>query len=95
MRWVVPLNGWVKLNCNGASIKNPRHSGGGDIIRDHSGALVCAFGHNYGIHTCMWAEAMAVLDSLKVIKCKLIHHAWLELDSLVLVNMLQGISEVP
>lgn len=43
----------------------------------------------------MWAEAMAVLDGFKVAKSKSLHYVWLELDSLVLVNMLQGKTEVP
>lgn len=41
--WHRPIVGWYKLNIDGYSKGNPGPAGGGNIIRDHNGKLICAF----------------------------------------------------
>lgn len=65
------------------------------MLRDIKGSLILAFGHYYGCHTSVWAEAKAIMDGLQFVKRKSISKLWLELDSQLHVNILQGNCVVP
>lgn len=93
--WISPLVSWAKFNCDGASKGNPEHSGGGGLIRYSNGYLLLAHGYFYGIKTSVAAEERVVLDGLKLAKSKFISNLWLELDSLLIVHMLQSRCEIP
>lgn len=43
VHWSKPSNTWVKLNSDGSSLQNLGVVGGGGIIRDIWGAIVCLF----------------------------------------------------
>lgn len=47
------------------------------------------------MHTSLWVEAKALLDGLEIAKHKSITHVWIEVDSMVLVQMFQGSCSVP
>ena len=38
VKWNIPMEGWCKLNSDGASLGNPGRAGGGGLIQDHRGA---------------------------------------------------------
>ena len=41
--WEKPLRGWLKLNIDGSTMRNPERVGGGGLIRDHDGAWLKGF----------------------------------------------------
>lgn len=49
---------------------NPRHVGGGGILRNSSGALIFAFGSYYGHKSSLWVETQVALDGLLYVKRK-------------------------
>lgn len=93
--WIAPPMYWAKLNFDGASKGNPGHAGGGGIFRNNSGKLVFAYANYYGTKTSCEAEARAKLDGLRLAKGKGIFNLWLEIDSFMLVHMLQVSCEIP
>lgn len=54
-----------------------------------------AFANYYGPKTSLEAEALALLDGLRLCKHHNIFRVWLEVDSLLLVQMLKGASDIP
>lgn len=95
VRWIAPPYNWVKLNCDGASKGNPGHSAAGGLIRNCDGNLICAYTTYYGVHTSIWAEAKAVLDGLLIVQSKSLTHVWIEVDSVLVAQMIQGKCAVP
>ena len=59
IRWNKPNVGWHKLNTDGASMGNPRKTGGRGVIRDHRGNWVQGFARNIGFTTSVIAEFWA------------------------------------
>lgn len=49
----------------------------------------------YGVKTRLWTEAKAVLDGLEIARGNSLNQLWIELDSQLLVDMLQGRCSVP
>lgn len=66
-RWLKPVLGRVKLNCDGCSKGNPGLIAGGSILRMHTGEMVWAQADFYQVQTNMYAEAMALLQGVR--KC--------------------------
>ncbi|KAL8151271.1 hypothetical protein V2J09_021079 [Rumex salicifolius] len=54
--WIKPMEGWFKLNTDGASKGNPGAAGAGGVIRNHSGEWVIGFAANLGVCTAPKAE---------------------------------------
>lgn len=48
VQWFKPHESWYKLNTNGASLGNPRKTGGGGLIQDHRGTWVKCFSRCIG-----------------------------------------------
>ncbi|XP_027150495.1 uncharacterized protein LOC113750754 [Coffea eugenioides] len=95
-RWVAwsrPSAGYVKLNIDGSSLENPGHSGAGRVFRDSSGNILCGFSLFLGSRTNMEAEAMALLEGLLLSENFLSLNV--EMDSQVLLNMVNGDGGVP
>nr|XP_009790799.1 PREDICTED: uncharacterized protein LOC104238200 [Nicotiana sylvestris] len=88
--WEFPLAGWIKINIDGASRQNPGRSSIGYCIRNDKGDLVYAVGKEIKETTNTQAEARAILEALRY--CT-IHHTqqiWLETDSMLLKNTIEG-----
>ncbi|KAJ8898838.1 hypothetical protein K2173_008147 [Erythroxylum novogranatense] len=58
--WLLPSNGWMALNTDGASKGNPGVVGAGGVIRDTKGRWLHGFVQNIGIATSFVAELWAI-----------------------------------
>lgn len=91
--WLRPPIGCVKLNVDGSSLGNPGLSGAGAVFRDSGGSILCAFSWFLGSRTNMEAEAMALLEGLLL--SATFHSLHVEMDSQVLLKMVNGDGRVP
>src|SRR4051812_6902785 len=82
-----PTQAWMKLNCDGASRGNPGFSGGGGVCRSSKGSILMAYYEYYGVYSSLVAETRAVLSGRKLLGNSFLA-IWLDLDSLVLVQIL-------
>lgn len=79
-----------KLNIDGCSKGNSGKSGGGGVIRGHQGEVIAAFATPFGIQTNNAAESLALFVGLKWCKDQRIDKICVELDSLLVVNWING-----
>ena len=94
-RWVWPESNKYKLNADGCSRGNPGDSGGGSLLRDHSGHVLWAVSDFYGHNTNMVAEARALLQGLQKCIEEGFFDVEAEIDSLILVKIVNREVEVP
>jgi len=80
----------VALNTDGAAKGNPGQATAGGVLRDHIGKWLVGFTENLGTCSSMKAEIQVVLRGLKLAQELAITKLWIQLDSQVLVGMLQG-----
>ena len=66
VRWSKPLEGWYKLNTDGASFGNLGKAGGGGIIRDSQGNWVKGYSRAIGFTISIIAELWALRDGLNL-----------------------------
>ncbi|KAK9991108.1 hypothetical protein SO802_026093 [Lithocarpus litseifolius] len=90
VKWNKPLDGWFKLNTDGASIGNPGKAGGGGLIRDSSGNWVKGFSRSIGIGTSILAEFWALRDGLSLAVHLGIQNLEVELDARVVVDLISS-----
>nr|XP_027103068.1 uncharacterized protein LOC113724357 [Coffea arabica] len=95
LSWSCPTRPYVKLNVDGSSLGNPGDSGGGGLVRDNSGCFLYGFSSYYGWQTNMHAEASARLEGIQLCLSQGYGHVLVELDSLTLLNVVQGRSKCP
>ena len=95
VKWVRPSHRGLKLNTGGCSKGNLGESGGGGVLREASGRLVLAFSCNFGIASSMQAEARALLFGVRLCLQRGFDSFEVELDSLVLVQVLNRTSRCP
>ena len=95
LAWAPPPASYVKLNIDGSSSGNPGNSSGEGIIRDQHGHVLSAFSSFYGFRTNMQAEAMALLEGLHLCISLGMQYIKVELDSLVLLNVINGERRCP
>ena len=67
----------VKLNTNGCAKGNSGPEGGGYIIRNADGGVICAQADAYGIITNMCAEARALAQGIALCRS----HGFFEVDT--------------
>lgn len=87
VKWLSPPWPFLKLNSDGAC-KSDGISGGGGVIRDHSGNVLLAYSHFYGKSNSLVAETRALLDGIKYLHTITNQPAILECDSQVLVRVI-------
>ncbi|MQM13529.1 hypothetical protein Taro_046455 [Colocasia esculenta] len=91
VRWLTPPPGRLKLNVDGAFKMTANEAGGGGILRDHKGNMVCAFANPYHeLKTSLHAEALALRDGLLMCCSRGAHDVLVETDSLNLVHIVTG-----
>lgn len=89
VRWIPPAISWIKLNYDGASPGNPGPSRGGGVYRSHKGSILLAYCDFYDVISSLIAKTRAMLFGLKLLDNSSFV-IWLELDSLILVQILRG-----
>ena len=92
IKWVVPPLGWFKLNTDGSSLGNPGLAGGGGVIRNHVGDWMGGFSQAIGITTSVQAELRALKDGLNLAIDLGILNLEIEMDSLVVVELVNSIT---
>ena len=88
--WEPTLVGWIALNMDGASRRNPGVSGGGGIFRGWHGECLGGFAERMGVYYSARAELRAVLRGLLVAKEKDFKKLLVNVDSMLVVGMLKG-----
>lgn len=91
IKWVVPLEGWVKINTNGASRGEKQMAGCGGLIGGCVGKWVCGFAKKLGMCSALKAELWAVLTGLELALCKYFDSVIVECDSSAVVYMLNNL----
>ena len=86
--WIKPPDNWVKLNSNGASLRNSGKAGGGCVIKDHRGAWVKGCVRSIGQASSCAVELWALRDGLNLCISMFCPNVIVELDALLIVNML-------
>ncbi|KAL6130466.1 hypothetical protein ACLB2K_068845 [Fragaria x ananassa] len=89
LAWIKPAHGRFKLNVDGSRSRNG-NIGAGGVIRDHSGSWSGGFMINIGTGEVLQAEAWGLFYGLQLALSMQISNLDVELDSAVLVNLLQN-----
>lgn len=63
--WELPMEGWIKVNTDDASRKNPDRSAIGYCLRDELGDVRYAFGKEINEVTNTELEAIAILEAIR------------------------------
>ncbi|KAL8508722.1 hypothetical protein ACS0TY_019108 [Phlomoides rotata] len=88
VRWLLPSDPWIKLNTDGSYDQHTGVASGGGLFRDHLGALLLAFHMPLVVTSSFDAELQALLHGLHLVR-RFDAPVWIELDSLVVVHLLQ------
>ncbi|KAH0746169.1 hypothetical protein KY285_007826 [Solanum tuberosum] len=89
------FQGWLKCNTDSASRGNPGPSSVAFCVRNHDGNLVGAKGLQIADTSNLVAEAKAICEGLQYCFDKRFSNIIVETDSLSMVNIINGIWEVP
>lgn len=93
--WSPPLGNNLKLNTDGASRGNLDTVGGGGVIRNSSGRMICAFFFPYGCITSFTAEFLSLLDGLRLCCSRKLIVNIIELDSMALLHLITNRKKPP
>jgi ribonuclease HI len=94
VKWVPLALGWVKLNTDGSSLRNPNQAGGGGVIRDHADHWIHGFTRRVGVATNLAAELWALRDGLSLIVDMGFLYVSIEIDAFMVVSFL-ALSSIP
>ena len=94
-KWICLPSGRLKLNSDGCSRGNPGESGGGSVLRDDKGRVLWAQADSYGVTKNMVAECRALLQGLKLCAASGVASVDIEVDSMVLVQIMQQQASIP
>lgn len=84
--WSPPLNGFFKLNTDGAAAKNPGSAGAGGVIRNSAGNFVKGFSRNIGFASSFAAELWGLRDGLQLAVDLNIKNLIIEIDARAVIN---------
>ncbi|XP_019240114.1 PREDICTED: uncharacterized protein LOC109220105 [Nicotiana attenuata] len=93
--WEFPMEGWIKVNTDGASRGNPGRSSIGFCLRDASGDVKYALGREITEGSNNEAEAVAILEALRICRTLNYSHIWLQTDSMLMKNTIEGTWKPP
>lgn len=80
----------VVVNCDGGSRGNPGKSALGVVIKTTEGEIIEEIGEYLGVQTNNYAECMAVVKALEVLREKDLYKADFYLDSELVVKQING-----
>ncbi|XP_019234932.1 PREDICTED: uncharacterized protein LOC109215344 [Nicotiana attenuata] len=93
--WELPGEGWLKVNTDGASRRNPGRSAIGYCVSNETGDVCYALGKeiNEAINT--EAEAVAIVDALRFCRLHQYSHVWIQIDSMLMKKIIDGTWKTP
>ena len=90
IRWMAPPDGWIKLNIDGASRRNPDKTGGGDVIKNQPRHWIRGPMVNFSICSFVKVELLALLQGLRMAwTCGVNKKLLIYVDSLTVLNKMQ------
>ena len=87
--WSPPPSGFIKLNFDGSSVRNPGPSGIGGVFRNEEGIVTALFSGPIGEGDSLRAEILVALEGIRRAKDLNISRLILEGDSKVVINWLK------
>lgn len=94
VEWV-PLDApLAKLNSDDASKGNPGIAGAGGLLRDSNCHFLLGYSCSIGIRISLFVETCVVLVGIKEALQHGILHLWIEMDSTVLVDIIQAKTDI-
>ncbi|XP_075083401.1 uncharacterized protein LOC142167142 [Nicotiana tabacum] len=88
--WEFPFEGWIKVNTDGASRGNHGRRSISFVLRDEDGDVIYALGREVPPATNNEAEALAILEALRYCVDHRFTQFWLQTDSMIMKNVLNG-----
>jgi len=77
---------WIKINNDGASVKNPNRASAGCIFRNHEGICLGCFARFLGEGNALFAELSTIMVAIEIADSKNYLNVWLECDSQVAIQ---------
>jgi len=93
--WSPPLHSWIKINTDGAAIKNPNKAATGGIFRNSEGLCLGGFSQFLGNGNALYAELFAAMNAIELASSMGFSNVWLESDSQLVILAFKSISIVP
>jgi ribonuclease HI len=93
--WAPPLPSWIKINTDGAAIKNPSRAAVGGIFRNSDGACLGGFSQFIGPADALFAELTAAMNAIELAASKGFSNVWLESDSQLVIMAFNSKLVVP
>ena len=93
--WSPPLPSWIKINTDGAAIKNPARAAAGGIFWNSDGACIGGFTHFIGPADALFAKLIATMVAIEIAVSKGFSNVWLESDSKLVVMAFKSKLVVP
>jgi len=87
-RWLLPPNGFLKINTDGSSRGNPGPAGIGGVGRDSAGSVIFLFSIHEGVKTVNFMEGLAILHAIERALALGWRKVICEADSQILINLL-------
>ncbi|XP_019198971.1 PREDICTED: uncharacterized protein LOC109192724 [Ipomoea nil] len=88
--WSPPMQGWTKLNTDGARKANTGMASAGGVIRDHTGAWLVGFSTKVGTTSSFMAELWGLREGLLIANNRGLVRLVAEVDSISVVNAIKG-----
>lgn len=89
VRWIPPLAGWIKLNCDGGYDSRLKLASAGGVLRNSTGAWIMGFSQTLDICSAWEAEVWAVHTGLSLALSTGVVKLHLESDSWEVIQALQ------
>ncbi|ERN10962.1 uncharacterized protein LOC18439147 [Amborella trichopoda] len=87
--WRKPIEGWFKLNVDGA-LGNLDHSGAGGVFKNSMSILGWTVSSRLGNTTNFFAEFAALFQGIEIAKEKGVERVWIECDSIAVIEAIKG-----
>ncbi|KAL0373102.1 UNVERIFIED_CONTAM: putative ribonuclease H protein [Sesamum calycinum] len=88
IKWLRPIVGWWKLNCDGASKGNPGRAGAGGLIRDCRGRMFLAFAIGLDIQMNVFSKLFVIVKGLQLARDASCTHLYIEIDAKVVLQII-------
>lgn len=93
--WQPPIQQWIKLNTDGAMIKNPCRASCASIFRDNNSIFKGGFAQNVETDSPFVEEMMAALVAIEIAFDRGWHNLWLETDSQLILLAFKAKNMIP